>query len=134
MVEAGRYLVTEHFRRFSVAVTHAAGTPFAFALALLTIAAWFVYGCFVGFTDTVQLVINTGTTIVTFLMVFLIQNSQNRDSRAEQLKLDELLRAVQEARSDLMGLEEEPEGKLAEVVAEMRELGGEGGVNENLRS
>ena len=87
------------FRRFAHAAAATMGTPWAFLVALAVIVGWAVTGPVFGFSDTWQLVINTGTTIVTFLMVFLIQNTQNRDARALHLKLDELLRAVAAART-----------------------------------
>lgn len=83
----------------------AAGQPGAFALALFIIAGWGVSGPMFGWSDTWQLVVNTGTTIATFLMVFLIQNSQNRDAAAMQAKLDELIRAVRNARNEFVGIE-----------------------------
>ncbi len=78
----------------------------SFAIAALVILVWAISGPFYGFSDTWQLVINTGTTIVTFLMVFLIQNTQNRNAQAMQLKLDELIRAVEQARNELVDLED----------------------------
>jgi low affinity Fe/Cu permease len=83
----------------------AAGQPLTFVVALGVVAVWAVTGPMFGYSDTWQLVINTGTTIVTFLMVFLIQNSQNRDAAAMQAKLDELLRAVDKAREQFIGIE-----------------------------
>ncbi len=93
------------FRRFSCSTSAAVGSPWAFLLALAVVIVWAVTGPLFGFSDTWQLVINTGTTIVTFLMVFLIQNTQNRDARALHLKLDELLCAVRDARNDLVAVE-----------------------------
>lgn len=110
------------FAKVATKVSDATGSAWAFSLALLIIVGWLVSGPVFGFSDTWQLVINTGTTIITFLMVFLIQNTQNRDAKATQLKLDELIRAVGDARNQLIGAEEEPEEELARekqaVVAE----------------
>ena len=105
------------FSKFSNQVAHATGKPITFAVAVLTILVWGVTGPIFHYSDTWQLIINTGTTIVTFLMVFLIQNTQNRDGAALQAKLDELIRAHQDARDAYMGIE-----KLdVEEVEHMRE-------------
>lgn len=93
------------FTRISTAISLATGQPAAFLLAVSVIIVWAVTGPVFGFSDTWQLIINTGTTIVTFLMVFLIQNTQNRDAAAMQAKLDELLRAVGKARDEFIGVE-----------------------------
>jgi low affinity Fe/Cu permease len=110
------------FARLSKWTAHATGHPAAFALAAATILAWLVTGPVFGFSDTWQLVINTGTTVATFLMVFLIQNTQNRDSAAVQLKLDELIRAVEGAHNALLDLEELTEGDLERLRARYEAL------------
>jgi|SRR5688500_15737360 low affinity Fe/Cu permease len=103
------------FTLFSSRVSAIAGQPLAFVVALLVIVVWAVTGPAFGYSDTWQLVINTGTTIVTFLMVFLIQNSQNRDAAAMQAKLDELLRAVGKARSQFIGIEHLTDTQIEEI-------------------
>jgi low affinity Fe/Cu permease len=99
-------LLRNTFNRFSHQAATAAGSAFAFLAAVTVIILWAATGPIFHFSDTWQLIINTGTTIITFLMVFLIQNTQNRDSQVMQLKLNELIRAVHTARNDLVDLEE----------------------------
>jgi low affinity Fe/Cu permease len=104
--------LTERFERFSQRVTHAVGRPWAFLIALLVIVVWAVTGPIFGFNDTWQLVINTGTTIVTFLMVFLIQQTQNKDSKAMELKLNELVAVTRGASTRLIDVEDLTEDDL----------------------
>jgi low affinity Fe/Cu permease len=98
--------MNEFFRRFSSWASDVVGSSWAFLVAAAIIVTWAVTGPLFQFSDTWQLIINTGTTIVTFLMVFLIQNTQNRDAKAIHLKLDELLRAVESARTAMVDLED----------------------------
>ena len=119
------------FTRFAKWTSHAAGHPATFALAVLIILVWAATGPIFAFSDTWQLVINTGTTIITFLMVFLIQNTQNRDSAAVQLKLDELIRAINGAHNGLLDLEELSDEDLARIRARYEALARES--RENLK-
>jgi low affinity Fe/Cu permease len=109
--------IGEWFTRLAKATARASGHPGSFGLALFVVLLWAVTGPLFHFSDTWQLVINTGTTVVTFLMVFLIQNTQNRDSVAMQIKLDELLRAVKGAHTALADLEDLTEAQLDEFKA-----------------
>jgi low affinity Fe/Cu permease len=110
------------FASFARLVSTAAGRPVSFALALLAVLAWAATGPLFGYSDTWQLVINTSTTIVTFLMVFVIQNTQNRDTAAIQIKLDELIRATQGAHNALLDLEHLEEAQLASYLRRYEEL------------
>jgi low affinity Fe/Cu permease len=110
------------FARFAKWTSRMAGRPVTFAAAVILIVAWAASGPLFGFSDTWQLVINTSTTIVTFLMVFLIQSSQNRDAEAIQIKLDELIRAIDGAHNALLDLEELDEDQLEEIRKEYEEL------------
>jgi low affinity Fe/Cu permease len=110
------------FTRFAKATSRATGKPAAFLTALVVVLLWLASGPLFQFSDTWQLFINTGTTIITFLMVFLIQSTQNRDSEAVQVKLDELLRATQGAHVALLDLEELEEEELGRVYEEYAEL------------
>ena len=108
---------TKPFTRFAKASARLAGRPAAFLLAAFLILIWGLSGPLFGFSDTWQLVVNTSTTIITFLMVFLIQNTQNRDSEAIQVKLDELIRAMRGAQNSMLDLEELEEDELDEIRA-----------------
>lgn len=112
----------EWFRRFSSATAEVVGRSYAFILAVSVIGVWATTGPVFHFSDTWQLVINTGTTIVTFLMVFLIQNTQNRDAHAIHLKLDELIRANKHARNALLALESMSDEELRTLQHEFEEL------------
>lgn len=114
--------MNEHFRKFAQKISSLTGTPFAFGFSVIVIIIWASVGPIFKFSDTWQLVINTGTTIVTFLMVFLIQNTQNRDARATHLKLDELIHANKHARNQLIDLEQMSDKDLDKIHDELLEL------------
>ncbi len=114
--------ISASFTRFAKATARASGRPRTFGLATLVILVWAITGPIFHFSDTWQLVINTGTTVVTFLMVFLIQNTQNRDSVAMQIKLDELLRAAKGAQTAMADLEDLTDKELEAFQAHYREL------------
>ncbi len=107
------------FTRVASWIASATGQPLAFIVALLVVVIWAVTGPFFDFSQTWQLVINTGTTIVTFLMVFLIQNSQNRDTASMQAKLDELLYALEGAREQFIGIEHLSENEIEQIRADI---------------
>jgi low affinity Fe/Cu permease len=109
------------FARFATAASDLLGHAYVFIIALLLVLLWAVSGPFFAFSDTWQLVINTATTITTGLMVFIIQNTQNRDARAIHIKLDELLRAVKGARGELADAEDRSEAELKSLKVEMME-------------
>ncbi len=113
---------TTRFTRFSKAASRATGRPAVFALAILLVAGWGISGFIFEFSNTWQLVINTFTTVVTFLMVFLIQSTQNRDSEAMQVKLDELIRTTKGAKNELLDLEELEEDELDRIRMSYEQL------------
>jgi low affinity Fe/Cu permease len=112
----------ELFRKFAQTTSAAVGSSWAFILAVLIIAVWALTGPMFHYSDTWQLVINTGTTIITFLMVFLIQNTQNRDAKAIHLKLDELIRGVKGARTSMVNLEQLSDEDLERLHKEFERL------------
>jgi low affinity Fe/Cu permease len=116
--------LNDTFRVFAKATAGFVGRPWTFVAAVAVIVFWAAAGPAFRYSDTWQLVINTGTTIVTFLMVFLIQNTQNRDAQAIHLKLDELLRAVADARDGLIDLEDLSDDQLSRLRDEFQRLGG----------
>jgi len=114
--------MNELFRQFAQKTSQLVGSSWAFILAVLIIIVWSITGPMFHFSDTWQLVINTGTTIITFLMVFLIQNTQNRDAKAIHLKLDELLKGVKGARTGLVNLEQLSDKELENLQKEFERL------------
>jgi low affinity Fe/Cu permease len=115
--------MNELFRKFAHRTSEVVGSPWAFILAIVVIVTWAVTGPIFHYSDTWQLVINTGTTIVTFLIVFLIQNTQNRDSKAIHLKLDELIRCLSGARNGMVNLEDLSDEELKKLQDEFARLG-----------
>src|SRR5579871_543203 len=109
------------FARLAVATSRITGRPATFLLAVAVVVVWAITGPLFGFSDTWQLVINTGTTIVTFLMVFLIQATQNRDTLALQLKLDELIMATKDARNHIAGIEDASDEEIGRAKVEMHQ-------------
>src|SRR5436309_13843786 len=105
------------FRKFAQSTAQAVGSSWAFMLSLIVIIAWAVTGPMFHYSDTWQLVINTSTTIITFLMVFLIQNTQNRDAKAIHLKLDELIKGVKAAHNEMINIEDLTDEQLEEIAA-----------------
>ncbi len=110
----------DFFAQMASRAARALGHPFAFLLATAVVIGWASLGPSLGYSENWQLVINTGTTIITFLSVFLIQNSQNRESMAMQLKLDEIIRAIKDARNEIIDLEDLPEEQLEKLAAQFR--------------
>lgn len=121
------------FRKLSSKISIWAGSPAVFIGAVVIIAIWALSGQYFNHSDTWQLVINTGTTIITFLMVFLIQNTQNRDGKAIQLKLDELIRATKGARMYYIGLEELNDEEIDILNAQLHKIMDEPGVSRGLK-
>jgi low affinity Fe/Cu permease len=114
--------MNEFFRKFASVTSNIVGSSWSFLGAVMIIVIWGATGPAFGYSDTWQLVINTGTTIITFLMVFLIQNTQNRDAKAIHLKLDELLRANEGARTSMANLENLPDEELVRLQKEFERL------------
>src|SRR5690348_13851330 len=114
--------MTELFRKFARVAADGVGSPFAFLLGVVATLIWAATGSYFHYSDTWQLVINTGTSVATFLIVFLIQNTQNRDARVLHLKLDELLRAVKRARTELVQMESLSDAELDDLRGEFQDL------------
>src|SRR5882724_5102085 len=112
----------EFFHRFASAASRIVGSPWAFIVAVSIVLVWSITGPMFHYSDTWQLVINTGTTIITFLMVFLIQNTQNRDAKAIHLKLDELIRSIKGARNSMVDLENLSDEDLKELKNQFQQL------------
>lgn len=114
--------LADTFAGFARCVAGAVGSPWAFFTAIFIVVLWAILGPWANYSDDWQLVINTGTTIVTFLIVFLIQNTQNRETRVIQLKLDELIRAISPARTELVNMETMSEAELTELQKQFEKL------------
>ena len=114
--------ITKHFSNFARFVSGLSGQPIVFVFACVAVVLWLISGSYFEFSDTWQLFVNTGTTIITFFMVFLIQNTQNRDGEAIQIKLDELIRSHQGAHNALLDLEELTEEQLRQIKAKYEKL------------
>lgn len=113
---------SDNFHKISVKIANKVGTPWAFYLALIIILVWGITGPIFNYSDTWQLIINTGTTIVTFLMVFVIQNTQNRDGKAMQLKLNELINVTHRARSEFVDVEDLTDAELDQLQDQFKEI------------
>jgi low affinity Fe/Cu permease len=122
LVRDNRFSMKENFRKFAHQSAQAVGSPWAFFLAVASIVIWGVVGPRFHYSDTWQLVINTATSLSTFLVVFLIQNTQNRDAKVVQMKLDELIRAIQPARTALMQMEDLSDAELQNLHLEFQKL------------
>lgn len=110
------------FRKFAMSTSRFMGRSYAFVMAVLVIVVWFSTGPIFGYSDTWQLIINTGTTIVTFLMVFLIQNTQNRESRAMHFKLDEIIASMKKAKNTVIGAEHFEDDQLEKLEEKYRKI------------
>ena len=115
--------MTDRFGAFSAAVAHWSGKPQVFAVAVAVLILWAIFGPWTGYSEQWQLVVNTGTTILTFLMVFIIQNTQNRHTTALHIKLDEVIRAIHGAKNELIDLEDLSEVELERLQKRFRHLG-----------
>lgn len=114
--------IKETFHHAATSAAHALGSPYAFLTAATGVLIWAALGPSAGYSEPWQLVINTATTIITFLSVFLIQNTQNRDSKAMQLKLDEILHSIKEARNELIDLEDMPDEEVKRISEQLHNL------------
>jgi len=122
--QGSRSTVNHWFHKFACKTADVVGSPWSFFLAISVIVVWGITGPIFHYSDSWQLVINTGTTIVTFLMVFLIQNTQNRDAKTFHLKLDELIHAIKGARNQMIDLEDMTDEELAEIKKEFQRISG----------